>query len=97
MTTKRMIHVSVGDTKLPLRVSATDPTEEEVVRLAAKLIDKRLKDYQIKFSDKQKNDILAMVLLEFAKEMILEKQKKEVLIDQDAIERIHQKLQLLNH
>ncbi len=95
---KRIIHVSVAEVKLPLHVSVQNAQEEEVFRLAAKLINKRMQEYQFKFSDKKKNDILAMVLLEFAKEMILEKHKKEVLIDEETIERINQQLdQVINN
>jgi len=39
---------------------------EELFRKAAKLIDKRIKDYSVSYAYKDKQDLLAMVALEYA-------------------------------
>ncbi len=45
---------------------AIDKEHEELFRKAAKLIDKRIKDYSTSYAYKDKQDLLAMVALEYA-------------------------------
>ena len=45
---------------------AIDTEHEELFRKAAKLIDKRIKDYSGSYAYKDKQDLLAMVALEYA-------------------------------
>jgi cell division protein ZapA (FtsZ GTPase activity inhibitor) len=45
---------------------AIDKEHEELFRNAAKLIDKRIKDYSGSYAYKDKQDLLAMVALEYA-------------------------------
>jgi len=45
---------------------AIDTENEELFRKAAKLIDKRIKDYSGSYAYKDKQDLLAMVALEYA-------------------------------
>jgi len=45
---------------------AIDKKNEELFRNAAKLIDKRIKDYSGSYAYKDKQDLLAMVALEYA-------------------------------
>ena len=45
---------------------AIDKEHEELFRKAAKLIDKRMKDYSSSYAYKDKQDLLAMVALEYA-------------------------------
>jgi len=45
---------------------AVDKEHEELFRKAAKLIDKRMKDYSCSYAYKDKQDLLAMVALEYA-------------------------------
>jgi cell division protein ZapA (FtsZ GTPase activity inhibitor) len=45
---------------------AIDKVHEELFRNAAKLIDKRIKDYSGSYAYKDKQDLLAMVALEYA-------------------------------
>jgi len=92
MAEERTIHVLVGDHQFPILVDKNDESEEELIRLSSRIINKRMQDYQIHFSDKEKFDILAMVSLEIAKEMVIEKHKKEVALDEEAILRISKKL-----
>lgn len=42
-----------------------DKTQEEMVRNAAKMIDKKIKEYSGSYSYKDKQDLIAMVALEF--------------------------------
>jgi cell division protein ZapA len=43
-----------------------EKNHEELFRKAAKLIDKRIKDYSTSYAYKDKQDLLAMVALEYA-------------------------------
>jgi len=45
---------------------AIDKEHEELFRKAAKMIDKRIKDYSANYAYKDKQDLLAMVALEYA-------------------------------
>ncbi|MCK9423904.1 MAG: cell division protein ZapA [Bacteroidales bacterium] len=45
---------------------AIEKEHEELFRKAAKLIDKRIKDYSASYAYKDKQDLLAMVALEYA-------------------------------
>ena len=45
---------------------AIDKEHEELFRKAAKLIDKRIRDYSVSYAYKDKQDLLAMVALEYA-------------------------------
>jgi cell division protein ZapA (FtsZ GTPase activity inhibitor) len=45
---------------------AIDKEHEELFRRAAKLIDKRIRDYSASYAYKDKQDLLAMVALEYA-------------------------------
>jgi cell division protein ZapA (FtsZ GTPase activity inhibitor) len=45
---------------------AIDKEHEELFRKAAKMIDKRIKDYSASYAYKDKQDLLAMVALEYA-------------------------------
>ncbi len=92
MAEERIIHVSVGNLQLPVWVEKDNESDEELIRLSAKIINKRMQDYQIHFSDKEKFDILAMVTLEIARELVVVKHRKEVVLDEEAISRISRKL-----
>jgi hypothetical protein len=92
MVGKRIIHVNIGDCKIPIRVSRDDEQEEEVMRMAVKIINKRMQQYQKKFSDKDIFDILAMTSLEVAKELIVQSRNKNSALSFDVITRINGKL-----
>lgn len=57
------IRVQVADRQYPLKAQVF---EEEYLRKAAKLINEKLLGYSKSFSFKDKQDLLAMVCLEFA-------------------------------
>ncbi len=92
MADKRVIHVSIGALKLPVRVSKENEQDEELVRKAAKLINKRMNQYQKMFSDKDIFDILAMTSLELTKELMVLDRNKESAVGYEVITRINDKL-----
>lgn len=92
MTEERIINVLIGGRTFPVKVDKQNESEEEIIRLAAKVVNARMQEYQIHFSDKEKIDILAMVSLELVSELIKEKHKKEVAVDEATILRISRKL-----
>jgi cell division protein ZapA (FtsZ GTPase activity inhibitor) len=92
MIEERIINVLVGGRQFPVKVDKLNESEEEIIRLASKIVNGRMQEYQIHFSDKEKFDILAMVSLEIASELVKEKQKKEVAVDESTILRISRKL-----
>jgi cell division protein ZapA len=61
--TELSISIPIADRTYRL---AVDKTHEELFRKAAKLIDKRIKDYSTNYAYKDKQDLLAMVALEYA-------------------------------
>jgi cell division protein ZapA (FtsZ GTPase activity inhibitor) len=60
---------------------AIDKEHEELFRNAAKLIDKRIKDYSGSYAYKDKQDLLAMVALEYATGYL---QNDQLLTDKEA-------------
>lgn len=59
------IKISVNIADRPYRLKI-DKKEEEVVRMATKSIEKRIKEYSENFAYQDKQDLLAMVALHFA-------------------------------
>jgi len=53
---------------------------EELFRKAAKLIDKRIKDYSVSYAYKDKQDLLAMVALEYATSYL---QDEQILVEKE--------------
>ena len=87
MAETRIIKLSIANRKYPVRVSKTDEKEEEVLRRAAKIIDKKMQQYQKKFSNKEIFDILAMASLQITQELIINKSSSASLMnDSDLIE-----------
>lgn len=60
-----LIKISVNIADRPYRLKI-DKKEEEGVRMAAKSIEKRIKEYSENFAYQDKQDLLAMVALHFA-------------------------------
>ena len=56
--TKLSIKVKISDREYPMKV---DPTDEENIRKAGKIINERLRSYREKFGIDNKQDLLAMV------------------------------------
>jgi len=70
-----MITISIADR--PYRLAINNEKEEENIRKAAVLINEKLKEYSTHYAFKDKQDLLAMVVLQFAaKVMDLELQNE---------------------
>jgi cell division protein ZapA (FtsZ GTPase activity inhibitor) len=61
---EQMITISIADR--PYRLAINNETEEENIRKAARLINEKIKDYSTHYAFKDKQDLLAMVVLQFA-------------------------------
>ena len=61
---EQMITISIADR--PYRLAINNEKEEENVRKAAVLINEKLKEYSTHYAFKDKQDLLAMVVLQFA-------------------------------
>jgi cell division protein ZapA len=66
------IKVSIADVVYPLRISLE---EEENVRKAAKLINDKIKVFREDYRISDKANLLSMVALQFATELLLYKEK----------------------
>jgi len=62
MDDKLSIRVNVADRYYPLRV---DPSDEERIRKAARLINDKVLQYKQRYNDKDVQDFLAMAALQF--------------------------------
>jgi cell division protein ZapA (FtsZ GTPase activity inhibitor) len=72
---EQMITISIADR--PYRLAINNEKEEENVRKAARLINEKVKEYSTHYAFKDKQDLLAMVVLQFAaKVMDLELQNE---------------------
>jgi len=72
---EQMITISIADR--PYRLAINNEKEEENIRKAAVLINEKLKEYSTHYAFKDKQDLLAMVVLQFAaKVMDLELQNE---------------------
>lgn len=65
---EQMITISIADR--PYRLAITNEKEEENIRKAAKLINEKIKEYSTHYAFKDKQDLLAMVVLQFAAKVI---------------------------
>jgi cell division protein ZapA len=63
---KLSIKVSIANRIYPMNV---DAKEEEAVRDAVQLIEERTKEFEEKYAVRDKQDVLAMCLLQFVKEL----------------------------
>jgi cell division protein ZapA len=76
------ISITVADRPYKLVV---EKVQEEVFRNAAKLIDKRIKEYSSSYEFKDKQDLLAMVALEYTVSYLQnekETKESELLVDE---------------
>ncbi len=87
------IKINIADRFYPLVVNNQ---QEESVRKAAKLINDKLKHLQQEFAVKDKQDMLAMTLLELTTELMDIRQQK--LGDENSLKiQLQQTVQLLSH
>jgi cell division protein ZapA (FtsZ GTPase activity inhibitor) len=87
------IKINIADRFYPLVVTSQ---QEESVRKAAKLINDKLKHLQMEFAVKDKQDMLAMTLLELTTELM--DIKHQQLGDENSVKtQLQQTAQLLSH
>ena len=67
-----LININVTICERPYRLKV-EPSEEEHVRLAAKMVNDKVKDLQAQYSAKDKQDYLAMATLMFLVEKLGER------------------------
>ena len=72
MDDKLSINISLADRTYPLKI---DRAEEEKIRKAASLINQKLAQYKLRYRGKDSQDLLAMVVLQYATTNI-EQEKK---------------------
>jgi cell division protein ZapA (FtsZ GTPase activity inhibitor) len=65
---EQMITISIADR--PYRLAINNEKEEENVRKAARLINEKVKEYSTHYAFKDKQDLLAMVVLQFAAKVL---------------------------
>ena len=73
---EQMITISIADR--PYRLAINNETEEENIRKAARLINEKIKDYSTHYAFKDKQDLLAMVVLQFAAKVMELETKNEM-------------------
>ncbi|MEA3446483.1 MAG: cell division protein ZapA [Bacteroidota bacterium] len=87
MADTRIINLTIAGKKYPVWVDKNDEKEEEIFRLASKIIKKKMDQYQKKFSNRNIFDTLAMTTLQSTKELIeaknhaIESKEMDKLID----------------
>ncbi len=67
-------HISVIIADRPYRLKVNNEHEEEQFRKAGKLINEKLQEYARHFAFRDKRDLLAMVVLQFAVDFLKSKQ-----------------------
>jgi cell division protein ZapA (FtsZ GTPase activity inhibitor) len=92
MAEKRIINLTIAGRKYPLWVNKLDEKDEEQLRMATKLVNKKMDQYQKKFSNRDIFDILAMTTLQTAKELINSKQQGVKSINIEGLLEINDKL-----
>ncbi|MFO8023129.1 MAG: cell division protein ZapA [Perlabentimonas sp.] len=75
MEDKLSIRVNVADRYYPLKI---DRSDEEKIRKAAKLINEKVLQYKQRYTDKDLQDFLAMVALQFVIKLLDSENKFEV-------------------
>jgi cell division protein ZapA (FtsZ GTPase activity inhibitor) len=68
------IKVMIGGRTYPLTIKRED---EEIVRKAAKMIEEKIRDFELNYSVSDKQDLLAMCALQHANQIITAEEKGE--------------------
>jgi hypothetical protein len=92
MADKRLINLALAGRKIPVWVNKQDEKDEELLRLATRLINKQMEQYQKKFSDRNDFDILAMTCLQAVKELVESKRLVNNKINLEELLEINDKL-----
>ncbi len=83
---KLSIKINIANRSYPMRI---DPDSEEFIRKSVKDIEERLKFYENNYAIKDKQDLLAMCLIEYASKFELN-QTKKVMEDDDVFKALKQ-------
>jgi cell division protein ZapA len=75
MDKKLSIRVNVADRYYPLNI---DRSQEEVIRLASKMINEKVLQYKQRYKDKDTQDFLAMAALQYVIKVIEAENKADV-------------------
>jgi cell division protein ZapA len=74
MDDKLSIRVNVADRYYPLKVERED---EERIRKAARMINEKVQQYKLRYTDKDVQDFLAMAALQYVIKLTEEEEKLE--------------------
>ena len=85
------IRITIAGRVYPLTVSEE---EEEVIRRSAKLINEQVKEYEARFSVRDKQDLLAMSALHFATE--LAKKENQMAVPAELPEKLSEIVDLID-
>ncbi|NNC94083.1 MAG: cell division protein ZapA [Chitinophagales bacterium] len=85
------INVIIADRPYPLKV---ERKEEENIRIAAKKLNEKIKEFQLKYDAKDKQDYLAMSALMYTVDAVKNDvdNKEEMIKLEDRITRLHKSL-----
>ena len=89
MDDKLSIRVNVADRYYPLKVEREN---EEKIRKAARLINEKVLQYKMRYTDKDVQDFLAMAALQYVIKLTEEEEKLETDYIPDAIKELIQKI-----
>ena len=89
MEDKLSIRVNVADRYYPLRI---DRKDEEHIRKAAKLINDKLLQYKQRYTDKDVQDFLAMVALQYVIKLLEQEDRNDTTPILDAVKELSEKL-----
>ncbi len=71
---KIKIQINLAGRKYPIKVW---PEQEEIIRKAGKFLEKRINEVENIFEISDMQDILSIILIEMASELLLEKENKK--------------------
>jgi len=89
MEDKFSIRVNVADRYYPLRI---DRKDEEHIRKAAKLINDKIMQYKQRYTDKDVQDFLAMVALQYVIKLLEQENKNDTAPILNAVKELNDKL-----
>jgi cell division protein ZapA len=91
MDDKLSIRVNVADRYYPLKVERED---EEKIRKAARMINEKVQQYKLRYTDKDVQDFLAMAALQYVIKLTEEEERLEKDYLPGAIKELIQKIDL---
>ncbi|NPA37431.1 MAG: cell division protein ZapA [Chlorobi bacterium] len=89
MEDKLSIRVNVADRYYPLRI---DRKDEERIRKAARLINDKLMQYKQRYTDKDLQDFLAMVALQYVIKLLEQEDRNDTTPILDMVKELNDKL-----